>query len=298
MVMPRYPDPVITSYRIVAMLFPHWSIVESQFSQSEWKALSDISSSLADRGLVYSDDPYDTWQLAEEVGHLVGTPENWSMYEANERLDRFLTVCSKGLGTLYKREKKLQLSAISKKTGRFASHASLSHDGQNSTPSSSAALPRSSPPITQTPPALRIITDVPFLNRSSSPYRNSLTDALNPYRAMSRDNTTGTPYEIPLPIHTSYSFGSPSLGTNYSSPMTSPSSGLPRDSSDPGSSGSHIAYGNSNAWNDNNSNGLHGAAETKFGSTMLKPSSLESKPQTPPGLRRSQRTHAKKTRER
>ncbi len=90
------------------MLFPHWSIVESQFSQSEWKALSDISSSLADRGLVYSDDPYDTWKLAEEVGHLVGTQENWSMYPANERLDRFLTVCSKGLGTLYKREKKIQ----------------------------------------------------------------------------------------------------------------------------------------------------------------------------------------------
>ncbi|KAK0496021.1 hypothetical protein EDD18DRAFT_227826 [Armillaria luteobubalina] len=294
MVMPFYPDPVITSYRLVAMLFPHWSIVESQFSQSEWKALSDISSSLADRGLVYSDDPFDTWKLAEEVGHLIGTQENWSMYPANERLDWFLTVCSKGLGTLYKRERKLQHPVGSKKISRSASLSSLPHDGQNPTSSSSTILPSSSPlAITQTPPALRIITDVPFMSR---PYRNSLSDALNPYRVMSRDNTTGTPYEIPPPIYTDHSFGAPRLGTNYSSPMSSPSSDLPRDSSDPGSSGSHIAYGNSNAWNGNNSNGLHDAAETKFGSTMLKPSSsAESQPQTPPGLRRSQRSHAKKT---
>ncbi|KAK0238092.1 hypothetical protein EDD85DRAFT_568006 [Armillaria nabsnona] len=297
MVMPLYPDPVITSYRLVAMLFPHWSIVESQFSQSEWKALSDISSSLADRGLVYSDDPYDTWKLAEEVGHLVGAQENWAMYPANERLDRFLTVCSKGLGTLYKREKKFQHRIVPKKTGRSASLASLPHDGQNSTPSSSTLLPSSSLPITQTPPALRIITDVPFISRSCSPYQNSLTDALNPYRVMSRDNTTGTPYEIPPPIYTNHSFGAPNFGTSYSSPMSSPSSSssLPRDSSDPGSSGSHIAYGNSNAWNGNNSNGLYNAAETKFGSTMLKPSS---EPQMPPGLRRSQRNHGKKTHKR
>ncbi|KAK0480702.1 hypothetical protein IW261DRAFT_1474019 [Armillaria novae-zelandiae] len=293
MVMPLYPDPVITSYRLVAMLFPHWSIVESQFSQSEWKTLSDISSSLADRGLVYSDDPYDTWNLAEEVGHLIGTQENWSMYPANERLDRFLTVCSKGLGTLYRQEKRFQHPVGPKKTSRPASLASLPHDGQNPTSSSSTSLPSSSPPlITQTPPILRIITDVPYMSRSSSPYRNSLTDALNPCRMMSRDNTTGTPYEMPPPIYTNHSF----VGTKYSSPMSSPSSGSPRDSSDPGSPGSHIAYGNSNAWNGNHSNGLYNAAETKFGSTILKPSSsAESQPQTPPGLRRSQRNHAKKT---
>ncbi|KAK0203738.1 hypothetical protein DFS33DRAFT_1333639 [Desarmillaria ectypa] len=279
------------------MLFPHWTVVESQFSESEWKALSDISSSLADRGLVYSDDPYDTWKLAEEVAHLVGTQADWFMFLPNERLDRFLTVCSKGLGTLYKREKKLEPLVGPKKTSRSASLASLPHDNQNSTPSSSTKLPSAPLPTTktQTIAPLRIITDAPFMSRSCSPYRNSLTDALNPYRVMSRDNTTGVPYESPLPIYSNHNFGAPNLGTYDSSPTSSPSS-LPRDSPDPDSSSSHIAYSNSNAWASNNSNGLYNAAETKFGSTMLKPSESESEPQpTPSGLRRSQRNHTNKT---
>ncbi|KAG7448565.1 uncharacterized protein BT62DRAFT_929649 [Guyanagaster necrorhizus] len=280
-----YPDPSITSYRLVAMLFPHWTIVESQFSKSEWKALSDISSSLVDRGLVYSDDPYDTWKLAEEVGHLVGTQENWSMVPPNERIDRFLTVCSKGLGTLYKREERLE-NPVGPKKSPIPSPA-------NSIPSSSTGSLDSSLPTAQIPAPLRIVTDAPSMSRSRSPYRNSLNDALNPYRVMSRDNTTGTPYESPPPIYTNHNFGVPTFGNYYSSsPMSSPTASLPWDSSDSGSS-SHIAYGNSSPWTGGDVDGLYDAAETKFGSTMLKPPSSE--PQTPPGLRRSQRNHAKKT---